>query len=330
MTRPRPSSIRPVALSFAMLLVLLAGSNARAQADLRPRFAVGQRAVYEIQLRVNETTNGAGVPIVSERRQMLRLRTNILGVDERGAASATVVAERVRLHRDGEKAVRTERSEDDAMDRTKPVNQVERVADAMVGRILRLDLAPDGRVDAVYGLDRVRDLINPDGISRDQRLLLGAYDETAASAVLGAIWHLDGLDADGNGIDRAVGDVWTNTWSARVGRGVRLNGTDEYTLDAITDGVAEVVGVPSLETDRIALVDEPGGQGAGIVPDVSASISEGEIRARWQVDEHHLLGSTRREVRRVVVSVPGAEPVTRVSEITIEVRRVPDQGSGDR
>jgi len=175
---------------------------------------------------------------------------------------------------------------------------------AMLDAPVRLAIAPDGRVQAVQGLDGVGEAIEQGEALT--RLAVGVFHPETLAAALEPLFFADDADAE----PRAPGDAWTTTSRRPLGEGRTIVEEAAFTF---AEG-------PAWRGELAISVEH-----ADDLPATSARVEvieqSGEIDARWNTDAGALASRTR-TLRTALRWLLGDITISQEQTTTITLERI--------
>lgn len=298
---------------------------APAPCTLKPRFVVGRRLVYQFECRTEMRSPTAPVPAGNPRpidpaekvfvvyTQAVALRLTALGIDDSGAATFSLVFQRVKneLLADG----KTEAAE--LGDQQPPPGEnpgqddsaVSAITKAMIDAAVRVDIRPDGTVSSISGLGHAGEVASKFG--RQGGAILGVFAPSVVERTIAALFRLDSPDPAGTFSARSPGDAWQLVDRWPLGRFGRMVTTASMHLESCVDSRAQIAGdlkvtlEPPEAGGRVAIdpnaprliIDEQAGSAAATF-DTAAGVMVSRSR-EMVVGTSTQLGSARVPSQRV-------------------------------
>jgi hypothetical protein len=296
-----------IALLAATILI------SQAEIDLHPKLEVDDQLLYRVaqksEFAWDEPSTDANKPDPVHHTAAAELdcdiRLTILGTTAEGAAVISGVFEHLILKQslDGAEPVAVTISgpgiEPRAAAPTEPT-PIHEIAAAITESILRFDLAPDGSITMLSGLDRAWGAAEKHGREGDR--LLGPFSSAAAKLTLSSILRIDPEPPGGGG--RAIGDSWPIMERLAGPRFGTMVQQTIWTLDAVEGSTARLRG----RTDFILRPPDLG-RSDPTAPVVSLKEAVGTASATWDTIAGRLV--KREHDRRVTVEavLQGADAV---------------------
>lgn len=294
----------------ALLLTLVPGLAASAApqpeqtapaepVSLAPRFAQGDRLEYRYEYRSTVGRTGSGDAAGVTQRGLLRFK--VLGVDDSGAATMTLVFADLVIEPDA------------APDEQEPARRrADEIAAAMKDAVLRLDVRADGTVSALTGLEAVHDVVAR--LGRQAWPLLGPFAGEYAAESFGDLFRVDAAGPAG-APPRATGDTWSLLSERPLAQSTVLRTRTTWSLEDLSGQTASL----SAQIERTMASTESGNPAAATLTIADQS---GTLAARWDVAAGRLIernAESQLDVRATVGDLQG--PIVRAST-TLQVRSV--------
>jgi hypothetical protein len=314
---------------------------------LLPKFEMGQEFFYRLKQTSErewiEPSRDDGQPVKKTSSTTLEcdLRFTVIGVEGTGAAVLSCIFEKMGVERtvDGKFAGGTTMygsgiiREGDPPPR--PGTSVERgptgtpmhdCVGALMASVIRFDLAPDGSVTLLTGLDT--SWRNATEHGREGQELLGPFASLAAKMTLASMFRVDSLAAEVLPVRRVEGQSWTLTDIAAMGAAGSLQRESMWMLESIKDGVATLRGTPKISIAAPAPAEED----AALQPKLDVTEQSGEMTAKWNTRTGRLeqrTGSGRVVMTSTLGSGEGARTSSTTAHNTLEITRIdkPDDGT---
>lgn len=316
--------MQAMSIRVSVVVLGLASSSAAQEAiSLAPRLEVGRRDRYRFEAEFRETLGDApqaavgGVEGLTPQRTMVQrgvVRLSVVRVVPGEGATVRLVFEELFVQsRSGDEppvvfewreeappAPDDNKAEDapDADAGASPVPEQEKPhplaapGEALRRATLEFAVARNGEVSSVLGLDDAWRVAAGDKSSGTR--LLGLFAPGAVETRLEALLR---VDAGWPARDRAVGDSWEVIDSAALADRVRAVTATSLTLARISEGVAEIEGVSSVELALPPRDYDP----ADFKPTISEQ--QGEVRVRWDAARGRLLDRHEKRMLRVSVTL---------------------------